>query len=214
MAFFQTYSLSNGQRRQNPRALIDAYGNDRTCGSTLNKVISTSWQNTEEQEFDWKDMNRPPVLPAPRPCPLKNPVRNPSESINVANSTIVSHGFPNFENNDISKRNLLHQLPNQPAGPSQFSYMKVNPVTCPVVPLFPPAGGLHAPTQMIPHPNSTSPSLSSQQPSFGYSNLINSLLAQGVISLANQAPKQVTKSILSSIYSLLLFIHQIIKILC
>jgi hypothetical protein len=209
----------------------------------LNKVISTSWQNTEEQEFDWKDMNRPtigfstekpvpvaarmmfpcltpnieyrpPVLPAPRPCPLKNPVRNPSESINVANSTIVSHGFPNFENNDISKRNLLHQLPNQPAGPSQFSYMKVNPVTCPVVPLFPPAGGLHAPTQMIPHPNSTSPSLSSQQPSFGYSNLINSLLAQGVISLANQAPKQVTKSILSSIYSLLLFIHQVIKILC
>jgi hypothetical protein len=116
MAFFQTYSLSNGQRRQNPRALIDAYGNDRTCGSTLNKVISTSWQNTEEQEFDWKDMNRPPVLPAPRPCPLKNPVRNPSESINVANSTIVSHGFPNFENNDISKRNLMHQLPNQPAG--------------------------------------------------------------------------------------------------
>jgi hypothetical protein len=209
----------------------------------LNKVISTSWQNTEEQEFDWKDMNRPticfstekpvtvaprmmfpcltpnieyrpPVLPAPRPCPLKNPVRNPSESINVANSTIVSRGFLNFENNDISKRNLLHQLPNQPAGPSQFSFMKVNPVTCPVVPLFPPAGGLHAPIQMIHHPNYTSPSLSSQQPSFGYSNLINSLLAQGVISLANQAPKQVTKSILSSIYSLLLFIHQIIKILC
>ncbi|WJX74494.1 hypothetical protein P8452_58141 [Trifolium repens] len=105
MAFFQTcvtYNLSNGQLRQNPRALIDADGSGKTCGS-LNKVISTSWQNTEEEEFDWKDMH------ALRPCPLKNPVMNPSESINVG-----------VENNDISKRNLMHQLPNQPAGISSI----------------------------------------------------------------------------------------------
>jgi len=38
------------------------------------------------------------------------------------------------------------------------------------------------------------------QPTVGYSNLISSLMAQGVMSLANQAPVQVTKSILSSIF--------------
>ncbi|CAJ2665624.1 unnamed protein product [Trifolium pratense] len=326
-----TYSLSNGQPRQNPRALIDAYGSDKsqeTSGSKpllvdrldrngMDKVISTSWQNTEEEEFDWEDMSptlvdhsrnnsflqptigfssekpvaanatssvsrmfpgltpnieyRPPVLPAtfemrhstnvhaPRPLSLnpifqlKNPVMNPFESIN-ANSTIVSHGlnrpFPNqdqllhgVENNDITKRNL-HQLPNQPAGlissnpqnsgqppqlqffpsqdstASQFTYRTPlqghgasisNPLSNarPVMPLplpgqripnnplhfqggamrpFPPAGP-HRPPQMLPHPN-PSPFVSSQQPSVGYSNLINSLMAQGVISLANQAPTQ------------------------
>ncbi|XP_058778792.1 polyadenylation and cleavage factor homolog 4 [Vicia villosa] len=328
-----TYSLSNGQPRQNPRALIDAYGSDKsqeTSGSKpllverldrngMDKVVTTSWQNTEEEEFDWEDMSptlvdhsrnngflqptigfssekpvtipgsatssvsrifhglksnmeyRPPVLPAtfeirnsinvhaPRPpslnptFPFKNPVRNPFESIN-ANSTIVSHGLnrpfpiheqslPGVENNDISKRNP-YQLPNQLAGlissnpqnpvqtpqlqffpsqdsaASQFSYRpslqghgaaistpmsNVRPVMPfplpgqrtvnnsfhfqggPLRPL-PPAGP-HAPSQMLPHPN-PSPFVSSQQPTVGYSNLINSLMAQGVISLANQAPAQ------------------------
>ncbi|GAU17274.1 hypothetical protein TSUD_109910 [Trifolium subterraneum] len=59
---------------------------------------------------------------------------------------------------------------------------------------FPPTGGPRAPQpQMRPRPNSF---VSSQQSSVGYySNLINSLIAQGVISLTNQAPKEVTKSI-------------------
>ncbi|KAK4258966.1 hypothetical protein QN277_005354 [Acacia crassicarpa] len=64
-------SLSNGHQRQNLKALIDAYGsdkNDETFNNKpllverqdingLNKVVSTSWQNTEEEEFDWEDMS-------------------------------------------------------------------------------------------------------------------------------------------------------------
>ncbi|XP_027187600.1 polyadenylation and cleavage factor homolog 4 isoform X2 [Cicer arietinum] len=328
-----TYNLSNGQLRQNPRALIDAYGSDKSQETSsskpllvermgrngIDKGLTTSWQNTEEEEFDWEDMSptlvdhsrnsgilqstigfssekpvtvatsatssvsrmfpglksnieyRPPVLPATfearhslnmhglRPpslnpvFPLKNPVRNPFESIN-ANGNIVSHGlirpFPiheqslhSVENNDISKRNL-HQLPNQLGGlissnppnsgptpqlqffpsqdpaASQFTYRSSlqghgaaistpMPNARPVMPLplpgqriannslhfqggalrpLPPTGP-HAPSQMLPHPN-PSPFVSSQQPSVGYSNLISSLMAQGVISLANQAPTQ------------------------
>ncbi|WVY97925.1 hypothetical protein V8G54_030076 [Vigna mungo] len=67
-----TYSLSNGHQRQSPRALIDAYGSDKSqeTSSTKpllverldrngidNKVLPTSWQNTEEEEFDWEDMS-------------------------------------------------------------------------------------------------------------------------------------------------------------
>jgi len=333
--------LSNGQPRQNPRALIDAYGSDKsqeTSGSKpllverldkngMDKVMTTSWQNTEEEEFDWEDMSptlvdhsrsngflqptiafssekavtvaasattsasrvfpglnsnieyRPPVLPAtfetrrsinvhaPRPpsitpiFPSKNPVRNPFESMN-ANSTSVSNGLINrpfpvhehgVENNDTSKRNL-RQLPNQlpslissnphnsgqtppfrffpsqdPAA-SQFTYSTSLPGHCAamsntlpnaqlVMPLpspgqrianssfgflggalppLPPAGP-HALPQILPNPN-PGPSVSSQQPTVGYSNLFGSLMAQGVISLTNQAPSQVTKSILSSIF--------------
>ncbi|CAL0300414.1 unnamed protein product [Lupinus luteus] len=72
---FQTslaYSLSNGHQRQSPRALIDAYGCDKSQETSSNmpllverlnrngkdnKVLSTSWQNTEEEEFDWEDMS-------------------------------------------------------------------------------------------------------------------------------------------------------------
>ncbi|KAK7280176.1 hypothetical protein RJT34_25238 [Clitoria ternatea] len=67
-----TYSLSNGHQRQSPRALIDAYGSDKSQETSSskpllverldrngvdNKVLSTSWQNTEEEEFDWEDMS-------------------------------------------------------------------------------------------------------------------------------------------------------------
>ncbi|CAJ2660942.1 polyadenylation and cleavage factor homolog 5-like [Trifolium pratense] len=199
-------------------------------------VISKSWQNTEEEEFDWEDLRptlldntrnnsflqptigfstekpvtvaassmsrmfpglkpnieyRPPILAAtfenvhaprppclnpienlqaPRPpClnpirfPLNNLVMNPSESTN-ANSyrtPFQRHTHPIMPGQRIITNNPLH---------------------------FPPASGPHAPPpQMLPHPN---PFVSSEQPSVGYSNLINSLMAQGVISLANQAPTQ------------------------
>ncbi|KAJ6376978.1 hypothetical protein OIU76_026020 [Salix suchowensis] len=66
------YSLSNGREQQGPRALIDAYGDDR--GKRIpnskplhieqlavigmhNKVAPRLWQNTEEEEFDWEDMS-------------------------------------------------------------------------------------------------------------------------------------------------------------
>ncbi|XP_022723650.1 polyadenylation and cleavage factor homolog 4-like isoform X2 [Durio zibethinus] len=64
--------LSNGHERQTPRALIDAYGNDRGKGVSDskpvqverldvngmgNKVTQRSWQNTEVEEFDWEDMS-------------------------------------------------------------------------------------------------------------------------------------------------------------
>ena len=66
----------------------------------------------------------------------------------------------------------------------------------PVMPLpmrpLPPAGP-HALPQILPHPN-PGPNVLSQHPTVGYSNLISSLVAQGVISLANQAPVEVTKS--------------------
>ncbi|KAG4907739.1 hypothetical protein JHK86_056223 [Glycine max] len=66
-----TYSLSNGHQRQSPRALIDAYGSDKSQETSsskpllverldrngIDKVLSTSWQNTEEEEFDWENMS-------------------------------------------------------------------------------------------------------------------------------------------------------------
>ncbi|KAI4298654.1 hypothetical protein L6164_032188 [Bauhinia variegata] len=61
----KTHNLNNGLQRQSPRALIDAYGSDKraeTASNRLNvnsidKVVSTSWQNSEEEEFDWEDMS-------------------------------------------------------------------------------------------------------------------------------------------------------------
>ncbi|XP_065877531.1 polyadenylation and cleavage factor homolog 4 [Euphorbia lathyris] len=66
------YSLPNGHGRQGPRALIDAYGEDERnkipnnkslivdrldSDGLVNKVAPMSWQNTEEEEFDWEDMS-------------------------------------------------------------------------------------------------------------------------------------------------------------
>uniref|UniRef100_F6H7L4 CID domain-containing protein n=1 Tax=Vitis vinifera TaxID=29760 RepID=F6H7L4_VITVI len=75
------HNLSNGRERQGLRALIDAYGNDRgqrtlndkppkvghlDMNGTDNKVPKKAWQNTEEEEYDWEDMN--PTLANRRQC--------------------------------------------------------------------------------------------------------------------------------------------------
>lgn len=66
------YSYSNDAELQRPRALIDAYGTDQRektmyqkppkvgymdINGTDNKVGVRTWQNTEEEEFDWEDMS-------------------------------------------------------------------------------------------------------------------------------------------------------------
>lgn len=66
------YSSSTGVELQRPRALIDAYGMDqgkRTFNNKTPKVENVdinginskaampTWQNTEEEEFDWEDMS-------------------------------------------------------------------------------------------------------------------------------------------------------------
>lgn len=66
-----TYSLSNEHQRQSLRALIDAYGSDKSNENSSNnpllverqdtngvdKLVSKSWQNIEEEEFNWEDMS-------------------------------------------------------------------------------------------------------------------------------------------------------------
>ncbi|XP_030456974.2 polyadenylation and cleavage factor homolog 4 isoform X2 [Syzygium oleosum] len=63
-------NLTNGRNHMNPRALIDAYGDDKRKSTSIHKpnqiehsdirgkVAPMSWQDTEEQEFNWEDMNR------------------------------------------------------------------------------------------------------------------------------------------------------------
>ncbi|XP_019419423.1 PREDICTED: polyadenylation and cleavage factor homolog 4-like isoform X2 [Lupinus angustifolius] len=65
-------SLNNGQQHPSPKSLIDAYGTDKrqeTSGNKAlsiewldrngvdNKVLATSWQNTQEEEFNWEEMS-------------------------------------------------------------------------------------------------------------------------------------------------------------
>ncbi|XP_042440933.1 polyadenylation and cleavage factor homolog 4-like isoform X1 [Zingiber officinale] len=66
------YNLSNGYVKQNPRDLIDAYGNPRGRVSALEKyskvwhldmndiaseAATRKWKNTDEEEYVWEDMS-------------------------------------------------------------------------------------------------------------------------------------------------------------
>ncbi|RYQ92386.1 hypothetical protein Ahy_B09g098601 isoform C [Arachis hypogaea] len=69
----KTCNLNDEQQRQSPRALIEAYGCDKGHEIPSTKLLLVeqhpgrnglgskfplaSWQDTEEEEFDWKDMN-------------------------------------------------------------------------------------------------------------------------------------------------------------
>lgn len=99
-----SYSLSNGHQRQSPRALIDAYGSDKSQETSSskpsvverldrngidNKVLSTSWQNTEEEEFDWEDMSPTLMDNSRNNSLLSSTIGFPRERpVSVANTTL------------------------------------------------------------------------------------------------------------------------------
>ncbi|KAF5189708.1 Polyadenylation and cleavage factor-like protein [Thalictrum thalictroides] len=66
------YNLNNGLKRQGPRELIDAYGNDErdttanenpvkleriSVNGVFNKGDTRRWQNSEEDEYTWEEMS-------------------------------------------------------------------------------------------------------------------------------------------------------------
>ncbi|XP_023001210.1 polyadenylation and cleavage factor homolog 4-like isoform X1 [Cucurbita maxima] len=67
-----SFNIRNGCALEGPRALIEAYGSDKGKGylndnppqaehfsmnGIDNKMTPVTWQNTEEEEFDWEDMS-------------------------------------------------------------------------------------------------------------------------------------------------------------
>ncbi|CAL1397761.1 unnamed protein product [Linum trigynum] len=85
------HRISNGHEPLVARALIDAYGDDRSqrnasnkplqldrlnVNGVGNKLATGSWQNTEEEEFDWEDMS--PTL----------------TNQNISNNLLSSSGMP------------------------------------------------------------------------------------------------------------------------
>lgn len=87
------YGLSNGFEHDRPRALIDAYGHDDgqrplnekplvmdrlIVNGAVGKLAESSWQNTEEEEFDWEDMS---------------PTLADGKASNVSESSLLSRGF-------------------------------------------------------------------------------------------------------------------------
>ncbi|KAL1353946.1 polyadenylation and cleavage factor homolog 4-like isoform X2 [Arachis hypogaea] len=153
----KTYNL-NDEQRQSPRALIEAYGchKSREIPSTKlllveqpgrngfgSKFPLASWQDTEEEEFDWKDVN-PGLVDCSRNSSsmqssvrfskkrkLSNDLSNPSQypfTMGAAPPAVNAHGtrpsglntaFPLQKRPNVghgpNKTQFIHdQLPNQP----------------------------------------------------------------------------------------------------
>ncbi|KAI4374065.1 hypothetical protein MLD38_012108 [Melastoma candidum] len=213
-------NLANESALRDPRALISAYGDDKRKYATMakpnqfehmenrGKPTSLSWQDTEEQEFNWAEMN--PTLADHN----KERSRTLGSKDLLANKPAVYNQFPGIMasnqatlvQNPAFKPLLLHPqeprekfLPASVASGPSFQHRFPGPAQT----LAPTAGnatGLQShPLAMpsrgisLPHPP-PGPPLISVPPSSGavggiaYSGLLSSLLGQGMITLANQTP--------------------------
>ncbi|KAL2483968.1 Polyadenylation and cleavage factor-like protein 4 [Forsythia ovata] len=130
--------LNNGVDLQGPRALIDAYGIDHRekkmnhkhpkvkqfCVNGFDqKTASRTWQNTEEEEFDWEDMS--PTLAhqnmdrfaTQRAAPLVTDYRS-NQFSSTTDSSIVEGVPPVSGHGGISKITGPHSASNQNAASS------------------------------------------------------------------------------------------------
>lgn len=154
--------IINGDERQELRALINAYGK----GSDNEVPPKKSWQNIEEEEYDWGNTVYPTFC-NPRQGIINN---NNNNMLKSSVSSLQSNLSKNLMNSTTvlvnQDRNKPSQLPNRQTEsiPLQF---------------FPPK--IHGNT-----PNSSVPLQVGAMAPPVYSSLLNGLVAQGLISLPKQ----------------------------
>lgn len=145
-----------------------------------------------------------------RPISLNQQIRGQASQPQTFPSKDVQEGFSESQITEASQFNGANSLQGRnaaisaavsislPVGQLPFPIQNLgsNSLHLPrgvLPPLFP--GGPPAPSQMMPH-TSASPYVSNQQPAGAFSGLINSLMAQGLISLTEHQQPPVQVSIL------------------